>query len=98
MLVAVGWFATAVAAVAVGQWSVPEPPDRECVYIGDCVSPLDLLPAIVIVLGVPMLLILLAVTAGVRRLPIPVPLAGTVSAAVTVVVLAACVALYQAAR
>lgn len=98
MLVGVGWFVTVVAAFAVGEWSVPEQPDRDCVYIGDCISALDLLPALVIVLGTPLLLVLMAVTAGVARLPIPAALAGTLSAAATAVVVAAGVAIYQASR
>ncbi|GAA3206469.1 hypothetical protein ACFO1B_52500 [Dactylosporangium siamense] len=99
LLVGVGWFVTAVIAAAVGEWSVPEQPDRDCSGFGACLSLLDILPVIVFVAGVPLLLVLLlAVTAAVTRLKLPAALAGTLSAALTAAVVGAGVALYGATR
>jgi hypothetical protein len=96
LLVGVGWFVTAVTASAVGEWSVPEQPDRDCSAFGACLSMLDVLPVLVVVAGAPLLLVLLAVTAVVTRSKLPPALAGTLSAAVTAAVAAA--AVYGATR
>jgi hypothetical protein len=98
MLVAVGWFVTVGAALAVGEWSVPEQPDLECASFGCGLSLLDFLPAIVVLAGTPLMLLLMAVTAGVRRLPVPAAVAGTLSAVATLAVVAAGATLYTAAR
>ncbi|GAB3826174.1 hypothetical protein ACFPIJ_36215 [Dactylosporangium cerinum] len=98
MLVGVGWFVTGVTAAVVGEWSVPEQPDRDCSGFGACLSLLDILPVIVFVAGVPLLLVLLMVTAAVTRLKLPAALAGTLSAALTAAVIGAGVALYGATR
>ncbi len=91
MLVALGWFATVVAALVVGEWSVPDNPDHAA-------PPPSALPTAVILLGVPPLLLLLAVTAVVSRLRIPAALAGTVSAAVTAVLAGVGFVYYQVLR
>ncbi|WP_327004623.1 hypothetical protein OHA72_57980 [Dactylosporangium sp. NBC_01737] len=100
LLVAVGWFLTPVAAFAVGQWSLPDGPeatDMDCGSGGCGWSLMDFLPALVVVVGVPLLLILMAATAVVTRLRIPAALAGTLSALATVLFAAFGVALYSAA-
>lgn len=99
MLVAIGWFGTLVAALAVGDRSLPDPPPQGgCPSFGCHWSLLDLLPAIVLVVGVPLLLVLMAVTAVVTRLRIPAALAGTLSALATVAVSAVGIALYAAVQ
>jgi len=97
MLVAVGWFVTVFTALAVGEWSVPERPDRECPAFGCALTLVDLLPEIVILAGTPLMLVLMAVTAVVRLLPMPAALAGTLSAAASLGVVAAGATLYTAA-
>ena len=100
VLVGVGWFATVVAAFAVGEWSVPQRPvePADCTSFGCGLTLLDLLPAFLVLVGGPALLLLLAVTAGVHRLRLPAALTGTLSALGTVAVAAAGIALYTAAR
>ncbi|MDG6109809.1 hypothetical protein Daura_13920 [Dactylosporangium aurantiacum] len=98
MLVGIGWFATLVAALAVGEWSVPRQPDPECTSFGCGLTLLDLLPAFVVAAAPPLLAVLLLVTAVVTRLRIPAALAGTLSAAGTVLVVVAGLALFQVAR
>ena len=88
--VAVGWFATVIAAVAVGEWSVPDAPSVEC-QMG-CLDITGVAKAIACMLAFPALVVLSAVTAVVARWRLPAVVTGTLSAlamTVLVVVLAA---------
>ncbi|MEV4510851.1 hypothetical protein AB0K00_17995 [Dactylosporangium sp. NPDC049525] len=99
LLVAVGWFLTPVAAFAVADWSLPDGPDAtdiDCGSGGCGWSSMDFLPAIVVLVGVPLLVVLMTVTAVTSLLRIPAALAGTLSALATVLVAVFIVALYSA--
>jgi hypothetical protein len=89
MLVAVGWFVTMLGAAAVGEWSVPDWPRDECFA---CLDASVFVGPILAVSAVPLLVVLMAVTAVVTRWPLPAPIAGTVSALATAVLVAAVIA------
>ncbi|RLP90105.1 hypothetical protein [Micromonospora sp. CV4] len=98
MAVAVGWYATAIAAVVVGTTSVPSAPRQDCSAMFSCLSPMESLALAGLVWGGPVLIGLLLVTAVVNALVVRhVPsavLAGTVSVAVTAPVCAVVAAVY----
>jgi hypothetical protein len=98
LLVAFGWYASIVGALAVGTLSVPTEPVRDCSAIFSCMTPIEGLIVVGVFVGAPVLAVLLMVaflvTALVaRRVPSAI-LAGTLSALISVsvigVVAAAC--------
>ncbi|MDG4762250.1 hypothetical protein [Micromonospora sp. WMMD710] len=93
MAVAAGWYVTVIAAVAVGTTSVPSASQTDCSAWFSCLSPAESLALVGLVWGGPVLVGLLIVTAlvsalVVRLIPSAV-LAGTASAAVSIVTCAA---------
>jgi hypothetical protein len=96
MLVGVGWFAMVAVAYLVGEASLPGNPDHEC--DSWCFSPTDILGIVVVVAGVPLVSVLLGVTALMRLLPMPAALVGTLSAAATAVLVIAGFAVIAASR
>ncbi|WBB66642.1 hypothetical protein [Micromonospora sp. WMMD812] len=92
LAVATGWYATAVAALAVGTLSVPNAPPQDCSAIFSCLSPGETLAVVALVWGAPVFVALMIVTAVVtalvaRRVASAI-VAGTLSAAVAVAVCA----------
>ncbi|GAB3954430.1 hypothetical protein GCM10027614_61510 [Micromonospora vulcania] len=87
MAVAFGWYATVVAALAVGTLSVPSAPQDDCTAMFSCLSPLEKLLLVGLFGGAPVLVGLLIVTAAVTALLVrrisSVVLSGTLSAVVS---------------
>jgi uncharacterized membrane protein YhaH (DUF805 family) len=87
LLVAIGWYATVVAAAIVANLSVPEEPQQDCSAMFSCLSPfgeimLAALWAVPVLLG--MLIVTSIVNALVVRRVESAILAGTLSVAITV--------------
>ncbi|PWR07909.1 hypothetical protein DKT68_17505 [Micromonospora acroterricola] len=102
MAVAVGWYATAIAAVVVGTASVPSAPEVDCSAMFSCLSPLESLVLAGVFWGGPVLVALLVITAVVDALVVrrvsSVVLAGTLSVAVSFAVCAVVAAAYLGGR
>jgi hypothetical protein len=102
LLVAVGWYATIVAAVVVGALSVPAAPARACSPGFGCLPPGEGLFLVGVVFGVPVLAGLLITTSLVNvlvvRLARSAILAGTLSAVASVGVAGALTAIYLGTR
>ncbi|MFF3852660.1 hypothetical protein [Micromonospora sp. NPDC002575] len=101
LLVALGWYATVIAAVFVGRAGVPANPNRDCSAAFACLKPQEEF-VVAAVLGAPvlaaMLLTTLAITAPLaRRVPSPI-LAGTLSVSITVGLAVVAGGFWQAAR
>jgi hypothetical protein len=101
VLVALGWYATVVAAVLVGMSGVPAAPEQDCPMFLGCLTPLEGF-VLVLIAGAPVVLGLLLVTVGIagvlaRRVPSAI-LAGTLAAPGSVAVVAAAAAVWSAVR
>ncbi len=68
VLVALGWFVAAFAAVVVGRSGVPAEPDQNCSAVFSCMTPVEEAEFFVLFYGGPVLLGLLLVTAVVTAL------------------------------
>jgi len=100
LLVALGWYATAVGAIVVGRSGVPAAPDRYCPGFFGCLTPLEQL-ALFAIVGAPLIAGLLAYTAAAtallaRWIPSPI-LAGSLSALSGVLAVAMATAVWNAA-
>ncbi|MGK5742581.1 hypothetical protein [Micromonospora sp. URMC 103] len=100
--VALGWYATLVAAVVVGTLSVPSEPPQDCSAMFSCLSPAESLALAGLVWGAPALIGALVVTAVVNALLVrrisSAVLAGTASVAVTVALAAVAAGAYLGGR
>ncbi|MEV0721082.1 hypothetical protein [Asanoa sp. NPDC050611] len=67
LLVALGWYATVIAAVVVGQSGIPAAPDRDCSAMFSCLAPQDGIVLILIV-AAPVLAVLALCTVVVAAL------------------------------
>jgi hypothetical protein len=101
LLVALGWYATVIAAVLVGRSGIPAAPKRDCSALFSCLTPQEEI-ALMVIVGWPILAALLFITLVVtgllaRRVPSSI-LAGTLSALGSVVVVAVAGAVWQGVR
>ncbi|MGC1214633.1 MAG: hypothetical protein WA890_25670 [Micromonospora sp.] len=101
LLVALGWYATVIAALLVGRSGISAAPDRDCSAVFSCLTPQEEIGLMVIV-GGPILAGLLFSTVVVtallaRRIPSSI-LTGTLSALGSVVVVAVASAVWQGVR
>ena len=101
LLVALGWYVTVTAAVFVGRWGIPAEPDRNCSVLFSCLTPQDEI-ILLVILGAPIfagLLFSTLLVAGLLARWISSPIvAGTLSALVSVVAVAAAGILWHGAR
>lgn len=104
LLVALGWYVTVIAAIVVGELSIPERPRPAdgCSMPFACMSRAEGLQFMAVVLGVPILggllivsLLMIALVA--RKVASPI-VAGTVCAAASVAVVMAAIAAYGGLR
>jgi hypothetical protein len=101
LLVALGWYATVIAAVLVGRLGIPAAPDRDCSGFLSCPTPQEEI-VILAIFGLPVLagLVFSAVVVTgllVRWIPSSI-LAGTLSALGSVAVVAVAIAVMHAVR
>jgi hypothetical protein len=101
VLVALGWYATVIAAIVVGWLGIPAAPNQDCSAAFSCLTPRENI-SLMLILGAPILGCLVLITSVVtgvlvRRLPSSI-LAGTLSALGSVGVIAAADAVWQGAR
>jgi hypothetical protein len=102
VLVALGWYATVLAAVFVALDGIPEAPRTDCATFAGCMTPMQATGLALAVVGLPVLIVVvavtLAVTAGTVRLTGSSIVAGTLAAAGSAVVAAGIGAAFLAAR
>lgn len=101
LLVALGWYATVIAAVLVGWSGIPAAPNRDCSAVFSCLTPQEEI-GLMVILGGPILAGLLFSTLVVtgllaRRVPSSI-LTGTLSALGSVVVAAVAGAVWRGVR
>lgn len=101
LLVALGWYATVLAAVFVGWSATPVTPNRDCSAAFSCLTPQEEI-GLAMILGAPILVGLLFITLVVtgllaRRVPSSI-LTGTLSALGSVVVAVVVGAVWQGVR
>ncbi|MBY8871348.1 hypothetical protein K7640_05765 [Micromonospora sp. PLK6-60] len=101
LLVALGWYATVIAAALLGTSGIPTAPDRDCSAMFSCLTAQEQLGLLALV-GAPFLAGLLVITLALtgllaRRLPSSI-LAGTLSVLGSLAVAAVAGAAWQAAR
>ncbi|WFE21965.1 hypothetical protein O7621_00830 [Solwaraspora sp. WMMD937] len=101
LLVALGWYATVITAVVVGQSGIPAAPRTDCSVMFSCLTPQEEIGLLLLV-GSPVLLGLLVCTLVVtgllaRLIPSPI-VVGTLSVLGSVAVVAVVVAVWQGAR
>ncbi|NBE79919.1 hypothetical protein [Micromonospora rubida] len=100
-LVALGWYATAIAAVFVGRSGMPATPNQDCSAAFSCLTPQEEI-GLMLILGAPVLAGLLITTLVIigllaRRVPSSI-LAGTLSALGSAAVAVVVGAVWQGAR
>lgn len=105
LLVALGWYATVIAAVLVGWSGIPPAPNRDCSAVFSCLTPqeeLGMMVILMVILAAPILAGLLVSTLVItgllaRRIPSAI-LTGTLSALGSVGVVAVAGAVWLGAR
>ena len=102
VLVALGWFVIAIAAVLAGRSGVPAAPTRDCSLVFSCLTPFEEAELFLMFTGVPIVLGVLVVTAVItallgRRVSSPV-LIGGLSALCSLLVAAGIVAVWHGGR
>jgi len=101
LLVALGWYATVIAAVLVGRLGIPAAPDQDCSAVFSCLRPQEEI-VLIVILGGPILVGLLVSTlmvAGLLARLIRSPiLIGTLATVGGVVVVAVAGAVWQGVR
>ena len=102
VLVALGWFAVAIAAVLAGRSGVPAAPKQDCSLVFSCLTPVQEAELVLMFFGAPVVLGVLVVTAAItallgRRMSSPV-LIGALSALCSLVVVAGIVAVWHGGR
>jgi hypothetical protein len=104
LLVALGWYATVIAAIVVGWLGIPAAPNQDCSEAFSCLTPQENISLMLIfgIYNIPILGCLLFITAVVtgqlvRRVPSSI-LTGTLSALGSVGVMALADAVWQGVR